>query len=75
MNKEKLSRVLKYAKSNISHPEAPKFQPLCCDSVVYNCPTSQFLRGNLERRIKIIEEYERFEKEIDELLMEVKTNE
>ena len=72
MNKEKLLKVLKYARAAVKHPEASNFiTPIYTCGTVMGCPpTSQSLEDQLKSRISRIKEYEEFQKLIDEAIKE-----
>ncbi len=74
---DKLLKVLTYAKNNIQHPEnrGYQFTHLHTDGIVIGSTsllTAKQVRESTEYRIKKLEEYEEFLKDLNELLLEYK---
>ena len=69
MNNEKLKKVLLYAQRTVQHPDTPHYGIITTDG--FHLKSSSELRAMLESRLKLIEEYEMFEKDIQELLTEL----
>ena len=74
MNKEKLLKVLIYARTTVKHPESPKYiTPMYTDAngIIMGCPPNiKSLQEEHDKRISKIEEYEQFVKDINELIKE-----
>ncbi len=70
---DRLLKVLNYAKNNIQHPEnrGYQFSYIQTDGVVLNPQTtSKQAREAADLRIKKLEEYEEFVKDLNEILSE-----
>jgi hypothetical protein len=68
-----LLKVLKYAKSRINHHENYAFSNQIVTEY-YKPATSENLRDQLKRRIAVVEEYEEYEKNINEIIKELENS-